>query len=177
MSENAWLVLYCLLVLATSLFGGYLPFLGRVSHSRLQLYLSASAGVMLGAAFFHVMPDAMKISGDSFGWWMSLAVVGLFALARFVAPPSHEVDHGCADHGHDHAHHHEGETHGEKHSHENHGGKANGGRSAAPALAGWMAVAGLTVHTFMNGVGLAGAVQFDAADHAKAASASTLILP
>jgi zinc and cadmium transporter len=32
---------------------------------------------------------------------------------------------------------------------------------AAPAVAGWMAVLGLTIHTFMNGVGLAGAVQFD----------------
>ena len=32
-------------------------------------------------------------------------------------------------------------------------------RAAAPAVAGWMAVVGLTIHTFMNGVGLAGAVQ------------------
>lgn len=31
-----------------------------------------------------------------------------------------------------------------------------------PAVAGWMAVLGLTIHTLMNGVGLAGAVQFDA---------------
>src|SRR5205807_4014437 len=35
-------------------------------------------------------------------------------------------------------------------------------RPAAPAVAGWMAVLGLTIHTFMNGVGLAGAVQYDA---------------
>jgi zinc and cadmium transporter len=33
---------------------------------------------------------------------------------------------------------------------------------AAPAVAGWMAVLGLTIHTFMNGAGLAGAVQLDA---------------
>src|SRR5262249_35113207 len=33
--------------------------------------------------------------------------------------------------------------------------------AAAPAMAGWMAVLGLTIHTFMNGVGLAGAVKAD----------------
>jgi zinc and cadmium transporter len=31
-------------------------------------------------------------------------------------------------------------------------------RAAAPSVAGWMAVLGLTIHTFMNGVGLAGSV-------------------
>jgi zinc and cadmium transporter len=34
-------------------------------------------------------------------------------------------------------------------------------RAAAPAVAGWMAVLGLTIHTFMNGFGLAGAVHAD----------------
>src|SRR5438128_8141965 len=32
---------------------------------------------------------------------------------------------------------------------------------AAPSVAGWMAVLGLTIHTFINGVGLAGSVQSD----------------
>ena len=59
MSEFSWLAIYCTLILIASLLGGSLPFLGRVTHGRLQLYLSASAGVMLGASFFHVMPDAM----------------------------------------------------------------------------------------------------------------------
>src|SRR5262249_2015945 len=73
----------------------------------------------------------------------------------FIAPHSHEVssklqqehehEPGCE---HDHAH------------------------RAAPAVAGWMAVLGLTVHTFMNGVGLAGAVQLEAKG-----SAGTWALP
>jgi zinc and cadmium transporter len=140
-----WLTLYCGLVLVASLAGGYVPFVGKVTHSRLQLYLSLSAGVMLGASFFHVMPEAIHLSqtktGNNFGWWMSLGVIGLFAIERFIAPHSHEVD---GHHGHDHA--------GHAHSHDEH-------RAAAPAVAGWMAVLGLTLHTFMNGVGLAGAVQ------------------
>jgi zinc and cadmium transporter len=99
---------------------------------------------MLGASFFHIMPEAMEMAGPAFGWWMTLGVVGVFCLERFIAPHSHEASsHLEQDHNHqpgcehDHAH------------------------RAAPAVAGWMAVLGLTIHTFMNGVGLAGAVEAD----------------
>jgi zinc and cadmium transporter len=101
---------------------------------------------MLGAAFFHVMPDAMELAGSGFGWWMALSVVGLFCIERFIAPHSHEVSSKLQQE-------HEHEP-GCEHDHEH---------RAAPAVAGWTAVLGLTIHTFMNGVGLAGAVQNDAA--------------
>ena len=68
MSEYGFLVIYCVLVLVASMFGGYLPFLGRVTHSRLQFYLSAAAGVMLGASFFHVMPEALEMSKRTTGY-------------------------------------------------------------------------------------------------------------
>ncbi len=144
MSPLAWLALYSGGVLLVSLLGGSVPFLGRVTHSRLQLYLSLSAGVMLGASFFHVMPDAMDLAGEGFGWWMALGAVGLFCIERFIAPHSHEVSSKLQQE-------HEHEP-GCEHDHEH---------RAAPAVAGWMAVVGLTIHTFMNGVGLAGAVQAD----------------
>src|SRR5216683_646097 len=140
-----WLAVYSGAILAVSLFGGSVPLLGRVTHSRLQLYLSLSAGVMLGASFFHVMPDAMEMAGAGFGWWMALGVVGLFCIERFIAPHSHEISSKLQQE-------HEHEP-GCEHDHEH---------RAAPTVAGWMAVLGLTIHTFMNGVGLAGAVQFDA---------------
>jgi zinc and cadmium transporter len=143
-SPFAWLGVYSAAILAVSLFGGSVPFLGKVTHSRLQLYLSLSAGVMLGASFFHVMPDAMEMAGGGFGWWMSLGAVGLFCIERFIAPHSHEVSSKLQmEHEHEP---------GCEHDHEH---------RAAPSVAGWMAVLGLTIHTFMNGVGLAGAVQFD----------------
>ena len=49
MTEAGWLTLYCILILLAAMFGGYLPLVGKISHSRLQFYLSLSAGVMLGA--------------------------------------------------------------------------------------------------------------------------------
>jgi zinc and cadmium transporter len=156
MTAFAWLAVYSVAILLVSLFGGHLPLLLRVTHARLQLYLSVSAGFMLGAAFFHVMPDAMeamKDSKDVLGWWMALGVVGLFCIERFIAPHSHEMPatvsaKGGHEHHHEHGHHHD-HGHGHSHSH-----------VAAPTIAGWMAVLGLTIHTFMNGVGLAGAVHY-----------------
>lgn len=165
MSEYDWLTVYCVAVLLFSMCGGYIPFVGRVSHTKLQFYLSASAGVMLGAAFFHVMPDAQgRLNGFWFGFWLSVGVVGMFFIERFIAPHTHEIDsthHAHHDHAgdseacpiphhHNHAHRHEGaHAHGEQKEYP----------AVAPAMAGWMAVLGLTIHTFMNGVGLAGAVQ------------------
>ena len=135
--SSVWLFFYSVGILLFSMLGGFLPLLRRPSHNRLQLYLSLSAGVMLGAAFFHLMPDAMEMAGPLFGWWISLGVVGLFCIERFLAPHTHEPS-APNEVGHTHSH------------------------AAAPHVAGWMAVLGLTIHTFMNGVGLAGAVQFDA---------------
>jgi zinc and cadmium transporter len=168
MVEYLWLAAYCLAVMLVSLSGGFLPFLGRIDHSRMQLYLSASAGVMLGASFFHVMPDAWEKAGkDYFGWWMALGVVGLFGIERFIAPHSHEVNGGHGDGHHHHEHHHGHEHHEHEHLPASKPGEetlpaSKEHRAAAPAVAGWMAVLGLTIHTFMNGAGLAGAVRSDA---------------
>src|SRR5713226_8489709 len=158
MSENTWLVLFSVLIGLFALAGGLIPFRREVSHTRLQFYLTLSAGVMLGAAFFHVMPDAIEQSGKEYvGIWMALAVVGLFCIERFIAPHSHEVnDHHQGEHAGDEHHHHEHEA-GHDHNHS----PSPEYRAAAPAVAGWMAVLGLTIHTFMNGVGLAGSVQSD----------------
>jgi zinc and cadmium transporter len=153
------LAVYCVLVLLFAMSGGLLPFLGRITHTRLQFYLSASAGVMLGASFFHVMPDAFELSGPFyFGIWMSVGVVGLFCIERFIAPHSHELD--SQHHGHQHHHHHDHGHEEESHDHVRAFDTPEPGehRAAAPTVAGWMAVLGLTIHTFMNGVGLAGAV-------------------
>jgi zinc and cadmium transporter len=159
MTDNSWLWLYSFLIPIASLLGGHLPFRGQVTHSRLQFYLSLSAGVMLGASFFHVMPEAIEHAGKTmFGWWMSLGVVGLFCIERFIAPHSHELDGGGHNHHgkHEHTHEHDG---GSEHKHEHTTPGNHDHRAAAPAVAGWMAVVGLTIHTFMNGVGLAGSVQ------------------
>ena len=56
MSQSATLAAYASAILVGALFGGALPLIGRVQRN--DLGLSFSAGVMLGAAFFHMLPEA-----------------------------------------------------------------------------------------------------------------------
>jgi zinc and cadmium transporter len=175
MTSFAWLAVYSVAILLVSLFGGHIPVLFRVTHFRLQVYLSISAGFMLGAAFFHVMPDAIKDVPETFGWWMALGVVGLFCIERFIAPHSHEMPVSAkSGEKHDPKHEHEPQAGHEHHPHHDRPHGHNHGHShshvAAPAIAGWAAVLGLTIHTFMNGVALAGAVHFDTATATKVAA-------
>src|SRR5204863_2833229 len=91
-SEYTWLAIFSVLIGLFALLGGLLPFRGEISHTRLQFYLTFSAGVLIGAAFYHVMPDAIEQSGNVYvGAWMSLAAAGLFAIERFIAAHRHEV--------------------------------------------------------------------------------------
>ena len=161
MTPLAWVAAYSIAVLLFSLAGGSVPLLKKVSHDRLQLYLSLSAGVMLGAACFHVLPDAVEALPETFGWWVAGGVVGLFVIERFIAPHTHEPGEikpaSKEEHPHDHKHDHD-HDHGHAHDHDHgHGHHA----PVAPPVAGWAAVLGLTLHTFMNGVAMAGAIEID----------------
>lgn len=184
MSETAWLWIYSAVIIAMSMGGGYLPLLGRLSHTRMQLYLSASAGVMLGASFFHIMPEAMAFSGGWFGWWTCAGVLTLLAIERFLAPHSHgsgapnapepdtcsDPTHHYPGDGHEHCEpgHSADHCHDPGHAHHPIDKHGHPPKLNSPPLAGWLASGGLALHTFMNGFGLAGAVHAGGAhgDHA-----------
>ena len=143
---------YCVVIAAVSLLGGYIPLASRINHRSMQFYLSFSAGAMLGAAFFHMLPESAELAGRQFGFWAVCGVIGLYVIERFISPHSHDANGfsgGHQDHGHaDHAHAH----------HPDHGPHHAEGRAAAPHIAGWSAVAGLSIHTFLGGVALGSAV-------------------
>ena len=154
------LLLYLLIIMAVSLAGGYLPLARRISHLDLQVYLSLSAGAMIGAAFFHMMPEAAHLCGDSFGLWMAVGVIGLYMLERFVSPHSHDIAE-AHEHGRHHAHGascaadakpaHAALGQGPSHH-------SNAIIPAAPRVGGWSAIAGLFVHTLLGGAALGSAV-------------------
>jgi zinc and cadmium transporter len=117
MTETLSLALYSAAILAGSLFGGALPLFGR--RERSDSLLSFSAGVMLGAAFFNMLPEAVEMAGPGVVPWVLLGFLFLFLLERFLlghvcpepgpsarlvaqpAPPPQ----GFREHaGHDHAH-------------------------------------------------------------------------
>jgi zinc and cadmium transporter len=50
----------------------------------LALLLSFSTGVLLGAVFFHMLPETGKVLSDSMGWPVLAGFLLIFAMERFV---------------------------------------------------------------------------------------------
>jgi zinc and cadmium transporter len=116
-NEVQMLGAYAGAILMGSVAGGALPLLGRMERS--DALLSFSAGIMLGAAFLHMLPEAVAGAGVSA---MPLVLVGflfLFLVERLVLVhvcaepgPSQRLlahppppPHGVRSHpAHDHAH-------------------------------------------------------------------------
>src|SRR5215472_7663139 len=88
---GATLAVFCVTVVGVSLVGGLLPLATVLSHTRLQVYLSASAGAMLGAAFFHMMPEAVRLGTPGTLRWSAVGLLALFLVERFFAFHHHEA--------------------------------------------------------------------------------------
>ena len=155
------LIVFCLAIVGASLLGGGLPLATVLTHTRLQVYLSFAAGSMLGAAFFHMLPEAVEAGSASTLRWAAGGLLALFFLERFFAFHHHEAPANpaepCPTHPHEHAH-------GAGHS----AGLVDAG---APGVIGlgtkgtalhWGAAAtGLAVHSLAGGVALASALAAD----------------
>lgn len=144
MSQTATLAAYAGAILVGALFGGALPLLGRVQRN--DLGLSFSAGVMLGAAFFHMLPEAAQGAGLSAIPFVLVGFLFLFLLERFV------LVHICAEPGPAAAAH--GPSQGlalEQHGH------AHGGAVCDVHTMGLAAFVGLSLHTVVDGFALGAA--------------------
>ncbi len=167
MTENiispGWLVaIYCALLTVASLAGGWFLLIIRPTHSRLQIAISFVAGLMLGIALLHFLPDSVDQlhSIDRAAGWVLSGFLTMFFVQRFFHFHHHDSPEGdpedcCHGHpepgDHDHAHAH---TLAEK---------------SAQQLS-WVGTAlGLTLHSLLDGVALAAAVEAEAHGHARLA--------
>ncbi len=91
MNGAATLSIYTGAILAGALAGGALPLFASVRRS--DLLLSFSAGVMLGAAFFHMLPEAVEGGGAAVVPFVLAGFLVLYLLERFV------LVHVCAEPG------------------------------------------------------------------------------
>ena len=71
-------------VIFISLIGSFLPLLRELSQRALALLLSFSAGVLLGAVFFHMLPETGKVLDDNIGWPILGGFLLIFVMERFV---------------------------------------------------------------------------------------------
>ncbi len=135
MTQGESLGLYAGAILVAALAGGALPLMGRMRRN--DALLSFSAGVMLGAAFFHMLPEAAEGAGLSAIPFVLVGFLFLFLLERFV------LVHVCAEPigalptaGHVHAHR---------------------GTGCEVHTMGMAAFVGLSLHTMIDGFALGAA--------------------
>ncbi|HYV44269.1 MAG TPA: ZIP family metal transporter [Myxococcaceae bacterium] len=114
-------------IVASALVGALWP-LFTDARRRLVLFLAFAAGVMLGAAFFHMLPEAFEVGGAWAVGFVPVGFVGLFLLERYVLVHACEEPPECEEHAKGH-----------------------------PAF-GMTAFLGLSAHTLFDGVALASAV-------------------
>lgn len=138
---------YLAAIFAASLLGGWLPRRFQLTHTRTQLIMSLVAGLMLGVAFFHLIPHSAltpPIDVDFTMLWSVMGLVFMLVLLRLFHFHQHDFalagdtcDHGDADaHSHTHAHDH-------------------GHASAPSGPFTWLGLLlGLSVHTVVDGVAL-----------------------
>ncbi len=160
------LIVYCGLIALSSLFGGVLPMLIRLTHTRMQLLVSLIGGLMLGVGIFHQLPHAVAAmpgpgpgGTSALDWCMGWLMFGLlltFFMLRMFHFHSHEPMEVDGEHSHDHDHDHD---HGHQHDHDH-----DHGHGDHPAKkASWIGIfLGLSLHTLLDGVALAANVQADA---------------
>ena len=146
------LLLYCVLIALASLFGGSIPSLVKLTHERIQLVLSLVSGVMLGVALLHLLPHAILVL-ESPENALGICLAGLLFMF-FLIRTFHFHQHDLAvDSGHDHKQkelcNHDQDQH---HVHcEEHSGSVD---------MGWAGLCfGLAIHTILDGITLAAAVQ------------------
>ncbi len=147
------LIVYCLAIALVSVAGGLLPEMVRLTHTRTQLIMSLVAGLMLGVAFYHLLPHSIVMAGgagaaDLAVWWLMLGLIAMFLLLRMFHFHQHDFS-AEEDRHHDHPH-----------PHPQHG-------SLRVHRLSWAGVAmGLAVHTVIDGVALGAVMRGNHAHYA-----------
>ncbi len=172
MTASTLLLVYCSAIIGASLLGGFIPHWIRLTHTRLQIALSFTAGAMLGVGLLHLVPHAYFML-QSIDRTMGFALLG-FLVMFFIERVFHFHHHGSPDeeassepsgHDHDCAHGHHAHDHGRDHSGHHHGeprGHAHGGGRPVSWSA---ALLGLALHSLLDGVALAASVSAELSEH------------
>lgn len=175
------LTYYCGLILAASILGGMIPLWFQLTHRWMQFAVSFVAGAMLGIAVLHMLPHAildasaaatLQLASSNTATQFSdttnahasavhatllsllAGMLTMFFIERFFSYHHHDVPEAAAAK----------EKHTQNHNHATH--SHNLARPITHSLASlphdlsWSGAAlGLTLHSVLNGVALAAAVQ------------------
>src|SRR3954452_21267360 len=169
------LAYYCALILVASIIGGMIPVWVQLTHRWMQFAVSFVAGVMLGIGVLHMLPhalmDATLAATVAFPStpdtavtassptaiavrWITISLLAgmltMFFIERFFSFHHHDVPEDT-EHDHDHE-----PDHVHAHEHDESAQQQSDLSWSGAAL-------GLALHSMLNGVALAAAVQCESA--------------
>ncbi len=99
MSQGSAVALFSAVIVLGAIAGALIPLFAR-EEQRLVSFLSFAAGVMLGAAFFHMLPEAFRTGGYVGFFIVPLGFLALFLLERYVLVHACEEPPDFAHHAH-----------------------------------------------------------------------------
>lgn len=155
MNPEFLLAAYCVAIALLSLLGGLLPNWVQMTHTRTQLIMSFVSGLMLGVAFYHLLPHSIALQPSGQGvdmsvWWLMIGLITMLMLLRMFHFHQHDFSAAEAEHHDAHVHAHD------DNAHDHHPVLAP---PAAHRLS-WVGLAlGLGLHTLIDGIALGAAMQ------------------
>ncbi len=155
MSVSPYLLLgvYSFLIAAVSLAAAGATQRLRLSHTHIQLIMSAVAGLMLGVACYHLLPHSIASFSDrtnpvdSAVWWLVLGLVTMLLLLRLFHFHQHDFS-GFDGVDNDHA---KSDCTAHDHPQQRHAPRVS-------KTSGFGLVFGMSVHAVVDGLALAAAV-------------------
>jgi len=78
------LIIYSVCIILVAWIGGLVPIFFRKKTMIIHLFISFGAGVLLGAAFLHIIPDAAEYIGAKLGLPILLGFLTLYVFEKFI---------------------------------------------------------------------------------------------
>jgi len=131
-----YIFLLCVVAAFSDIIGGGLTVLKKLTQKQMVVITAVGSGFLLGATLLDRLPDAMNQLPNSAAYYITIGYLAMLLLERYAVP-------------HHHVHNHYGNN-----------AKAHADTASLPLMsqrAGSAALIGLLIHTFMDGVIIAGA--------------------
>jgi len=82
--EKAIFYPFLMFVFLITMIGGWIPTIKLWSQETFRLVISFCAGILLGAVFFHVLPEISTVLGRQMGYSVMFGFLLIFVLEKFI---------------------------------------------------------------------------------------------
>jgi zinc transporter ZupT len=82
--DNQVVYLFLIFIFVITMAGGWIPTLKPWSQKTFRMLISFCAGVLLGAVFFHMVPEISPILGRKMGFPIMLGFLGIYVMEKFI---------------------------------------------------------------------------------------------